>query len=535
MSRRHRRKAAVQPSQRPATTVRTEPAEDASSVVTSAGAAHAPVAIPHDPGLPDQAVALWQAGDWVALARLGGDALQHHPNRGELAAYRATAAQLAGDHHLARSLARHALDWGCTREQLARLLLAGSRVTLARASYFARRERQTAAHLERAFPGARMSSELRRLAVAHTEQLALRVEKARQGQAVLRKAGAHSADVDAPPWLKRLASQCLQAEDPHELIDDALANSLGLPDDRVRFLLLLADGFLNSGDRMTAQHFLSLAANETTGTDIGADLRPALMKRMVALNASSSAVQVALASALQQLESSTASEAVDAMRLAFERMRDVALAAQEHGHELMLNHLKAHWAAVKALAGGRRLTLIEIGTTREEVPGQGSTRKIAEFCKQHGLHFITVDMDPHNSRMARELFAGMGMVDFEAVTMKGEDYLRERKQPIDIVFLDAYDFDHGMHSALRQSRYERFMGSPIDEQACHQMHLDCARSVADKLWAHGLVCVDDTWRDGGGGWTAKGTLAVPYLLAQGFELLDERNRAVLMARGRGAA
>jgi hypothetical protein len=172
--------------------------------------------------------------------------------------------------------------------------------------------------------------------------------------------------------------------------------------------------------------------------------------------------------------------------------------------------------------------VVEIGTTREDVPGQGSTRELAEFCLQQGLHFVTVDMDPHNTRMARDLFARLE-ADFDAVTMKGEDFLRERTGSIDLVFLDAYDFDHGKHSALRQSRYEKYLGGRIDEQACHRMHLDCAQSLATKLWVHGVVCMDDTWLDGDQ-WTAKGTLAIPYLLENGFTLIEARNRAALLAR-----
>jgi hypothetical protein len=98
------------------------------------------------------------------------------------------------------------------------------------------------------------------------------------------------------------------------------------------------------------------------------------------------------------------------------------------------------------------------------------------------------------------------------------------------VFLDAYDFDHGRHSELRQSRYLKYLGARIDEQACHQMHLDCAGTLVRRLWEHGAVCIDDTWREQGS-WTAKGTLAMPFLLEQGFALVDARNRAALLVRG----
>ena len=82
---------------------------------------------------------------------------------------------------------------------------------------------------------------------------------------------------------------------------------------------------------------------------------------------------------------------------------------------------------------------------------------------------------------------------------------------------------------VRQSRYEQFLGSRIDEQQCHQMHLEYAQSLLRKLARRGVVCIDYTWLEDGE-WTAKGTLAVPCLLENGFEVLEARNRAVLIRR-----
>jgi hypothetical protein len=61
------------------------------------------------------------------------------------------------------------------------------------------------------------------------------------------------------------------------------------------------------------------------------------------------------------------------------------------------------------------------------------------------------------------------------------------------------------------------------------MHLECAQALHSKLSATGVICVDDTWLDDGK-WRAKGTLAVPYLLEHGFEIVEARNRAALLRR-----
>ncbi|TOO24095.1 hypothetical protein, partial [Vibrio parahaemolyticus] len=68
----------------------------------------------------------------------------------------------------------------------------------------------------------------------------------------------------------------------------------------------------------------------------------------------------------------------------------------QHGHDVLLDYLKLNAKAFKA--EGRRPTLIEIGTTRELVSGQGSTLEIAKFCFENDFEFISVDMDEHNTR-----------------------------------------------------------------------------------------------------------------------------------------
>lgn len=198
-------------------------------------------------------------------------------------------------------------------------------------------------------------------------------------------------------------------------------------------------------------------------------------------------------------------------------------AAKDHGHSLLMSGL----SKADLISAGRKKLVIEIGTTRELVPGQGSTLKLAQFCQQNGLDFVTVDMDPRNTRNAARMFLHEGL-DFEAVCAKGEDFLQQFDGVIDYIFLDAYDFDHGNHSEVRQDRYIKFLGSRIDEIACHEMHLLCAKELKGKLAPDGLICFDDTWTSSEGTWLAKGTLAMPYLLANGFTVIAAENNAALL-------
>lgn len=197
----------------------------------------------------------------------------------------------------------------------------------------------------------------------------------------------------------------------------------------------------------------------------------------------------------------------------------------EHGHSLLVSYLEKQPLPIIE----RQRVMIEVGTTREILSDQASTRKLSALCFAAGTEFITVDMDPRNGRNADRMFARQGLP-FRAHTAKGEDFLAAFDRPIDIVFLDAYDFDHGNHSEVRQARYEVHLGARIDEAQCHQMHLDCAVSLISKLAPDGLICFDDTWLDTMGKWTAKGTTAMPFLLDNGFEVIDARNRAALLKR-----
>ena len=65
-----------------------------------------------------------------------------------------------------------------------------------------------------------------------------------------------------------------------------------------------------------------------------------------------------------------------------------------HGHALLIKLL----SSLRNAAGSGYL--IEVGTTREKVEGQGSTVQLAAIAQDLGLRFITIDMDPANTQQA---------------------------------------------------------------------------------------------------------------------------------------
>jgi len=481
--------------------------------------------VPFNAGLEDEARELWLAADWQGLARLAQGAAGH-PDQARLLALGVAAALQVGDRRLAQRQLHAARQAGCDRGFLQAVLLASARNTLARASLAAGRDAAARRHFEGALVEVRTSSEARRVAQARIDQVKAELGARRKLGEAQRKAGI--AVAAAPPaWLSDLLGQCLAAEDVHEAIDRALALLGPQANERVRFLILVAEHFQGLGDTMTAVHYLNAAAE--TAPDAAPALRVDLARRLVAAGVANAAMDLLVKDALSHADASIAGT----LATAYQRARAAEDARLEHGHELLLSYLQLYLPVLRADVRDRPLQMVEVGTTRENVPGQGSTRKLAEYCRANGIVFTTVDMDPHNSHNAREVFRQLDVA-FEAVTSKGEDYLRERREPVDLLFLDAYDFDHGRHSELRQSRYQRFLGARIDEQACHQMHLDCAESAQRLLSPRGLLCIDDTWLENGA-WSAKGTTAMPWLLAHGFELIEARNRAALLRRGNPSA
>lgn len=327
--------------------------------------------------------------------------------------------------------------------------------------------------------------------------------------------------------LETRVDHCLSAEDIHVAIEQELDSDALTETEKINFLFMLSDAFFSKGDKLTALHFLHMLLDREGFLDVTQKER--LVSGLITQGRADLASHFVISELLKKghidgLDVKEQKAITNAYLETVKTYRKIS----EHGHDLLLDYLETNISKYKKEQEGRKPVMIEIGTTRENVPGQGSTRKIAEFCHKNGLVFITVDMDSHNTRLAQEMFAQQGF-EAQAITAKGEDFLRAYEGTLDFVFLDAYDFDHGGHSALRQSRYEKFLGERINDTACHQMHLECAQIVNAKLAGNGLVCVDDTWFENDV-WTAKGTLAMPYLLEQEFVLVEARNRAAILKK-----
>ena len=199
----------------------------------------------------------------------------------------------------------------------------------------------------------------------------------------------------------------------------------------------------------------------------------------------------------------------------------------EHGHTLLMAVLADMARETPGTLAGK--TLIEIGSTRERDPQQGSTEKLAIFTAMTGMRFFSVDMDARNTERARVVLRYLNPAG-QALTEKGEDYLKLHAGTLDAVYLDAFDFDHGGHSEDRQSRYEHILHTRINDEACWRMHEACAQALIARMPVGGIVALDDTWTDLEGDYAGKGKLAMPLLLDSGFEIIAMTGHTIALRR-----
>ncbi len=515
----------------------------------------------------DRARSNWLLGEWEKISQMAESFPLDHPQRASLALFVSSGKQHLGEELSSKEWLEKALHWGCSMRTVSSVLISDVHNTVARLQAMKGDMEAAKAHFENAleisgspqdvdFPAkSRAVKELSRLGLIDealdvtekvfngvsfsqkTEVEAVKKMQAdiRASQKVLQRQQAISAgacELDMREvW--QLAESCFDHSDVQLAIDQAFFSREWSLEQRYYFSTAIAELMGIHNDRLQAISWINQARlfliNETVPQRV---IKYHELSEIAArFNQPDLAVDISVEASLSNISLEEAKR--NSIKATYYRMRCTSEKNQQHGHDLLMDYLEKVYSKAETEQPKRSkaagCVMIEIGTTRENVPGQGSTLQLADIAMRQGMRFISVDMDPHNSRWAQfnmELLKLPG----KAVAEKGEIFLQQFSEQIDYAFLDAYDFDHGKHSELRQQRYQKYMGSKIDEKQCHRMHLACAESLVDKLSSEGVVCIDDAWKDDAGHWTAKGTLAVPYLIQNGFEIIDARNHAVLMRR-----
>ena len=162
---------------------------------------------------------------------------------------------------------------------------------------------------------------------------------------------------------------------------------------------------------------------------------------------------------------------------------------------------------------------VEIGTSRGG--DDGSTATLSKWTR--GQKLITVDVDPVNCDFVR----GLNLPNVEVINAKGEDYLRQRiysMRPINFLYLDNFDWDWHPDKTedfvrAQQDRYAE-LGLLMNNVNSQSAHLTQMILALPHMATCSLVVCDDTWYNRWWGhYSGKSGSVVPFLLANGFEVL----------------
>lgn len=190
------------------------------------------------------------------------------------------------------------------------------------------------------------------------------------------------------------------------------------------------------------------------------------------------------------------------------RMRDVQLQGfldktRSHSGHLSnyIDRNRSFAAAMDWLKDVDRPTIVETGTIRspEDWAGAGySTYLLGAFAWAKGGTLVSVDLSANfckYSASATKELQGSG-VGVKVIASDSRDFLRSYNgRPIDLFYSDSAD-----------------VGTPGYQECC----VDEVRLAIPLLADRGAILIDDTVHDGQ--WNGKGSLAVPWLMEQGWRL-----------------
>lgn len=171
---------------------------------------------------------------------------------------------------------------------------------------------------------------------------------------------------------------------------------------------------------------------------------------------------------------------------------------------------------------------VEIGTSRGG--DDGSTRTLAQWAQRCGSHLYTIDIDPENCRYVE----AMNIPNITVINLLGEQYLRERiygMRPITLLYLDNFDWDWHPDNPEsfvqdQQQRY-RDLGLEMTNVNSQSAHLSQMILALNHMAKQSLVICDDTWYNKWWGhYSGKSGAVVPFLLANGFEVLYTEEQPV---------
>lgn len=106
--------------------------------------------VPYDENLLERARTQWQFGDWISLAQLDRNTLQHHPDRAKLALLAAAGRLQTSNNSEAKDYIRLAQDWGVSKKIISQILIAGVHNSIARAACIGGQQQRALEHFDKA-------------------------------------------------------------------------------------------------------------------------------------------------------------------------------------------------------------------------------------------------------------------------------------------------------------------------------------------------------------------------------------------------
>lgn len=190
-----------------------------------------------------------------------------------------------------------------------------------------------------------------------------------------------------------------------------------------------------------------------------------------------------------------------------------------HGHNLFLYIIKKRNKDFK--------NFLEIGSTREEIYGQGSTKIIAEYCENRMINFTSVDADIKN---VNRLNISLGHLKyFNIIFDKGENFLKKTTNKYDCVYLDAFDIEKKIDNLNRNEFYEKIYHTSITNENSENIHLEIVMSLKEKINEKAIIVFDDTFINKDK-FYGKGGKAIPFLRNIGFKVIAQNSNSVALER-----
>jgi hypothetical protein len=179
---------------------------------------------------------------------------------------------------------------------------------------------------------------------------------------------------------------------------------------------------------------------------------------------------------------------------------------------------------------------IEIGTSRNG--DDGSTLTIAAWAARRDQKLYTVDIDYENINFVTDL----NIPNLKTYWGSGENFFEKfpaHLGPISFLYLDNFDWDwHPENSepfVLEQQQRYSELGLEMNNVNSQRAHLEQMMAALPYMDKQSVVVLDDTWYNKWWGhYSGKGGAVVPYLLANGYTVLETEEQPVygtIMARG----